>query len=161
MVDENVDLRDCRSQHVCPRFGRRIGEIQVFTRVVEADSFSKAACLPQMTPSTVSKLLNRIEQRLGVRLLERSTRRLSLTDEGLIYHEWSLALLARWTPSGASRPGLSRFHCTAPSRFPATAIVFCCGRYEHTVCNATISRTMVAVRSKRRCLWRSHWLSMP
>ncbi|BCH56211.1 LysR family transcriptional regulator [Agrobacterium vitis] len=72
----------------------RAGEMQVFTRVVEAGSFSEAARLLQMTPSTVSKLLNRIEQRLGVRLLERSTRRLSLTDEGQIYYERSLVLLA-------------------------------------------------------------------
>jgi DNA-binding transcriptional LysR family regulator len=72
----------------------RAGEMQVFMRVVEAGSFSEAARLLLMTPSTVSKLLNRIEQRLGVRLLERSTRRLSLTDEGQIYYERSLALLA-------------------------------------------------------------------
>lgn len=72
----------------------RAGEMQVFMRVVEAGSFSEAARLLLMTPSTVSKLLNRIEQRLGVRLLERSTRRLSLTDEGQIYYERSLTLLA-------------------------------------------------------------------
>ncbi|MDP0919911.1 LysR family transcriptional regulator, partial [Klebsiella pneumoniae] len=47
-----------------------------------------------MTPSTVSKLIVRLELRLGVRLLERSTRKLSLTDEGRIYYERSIALLA-------------------------------------------------------------------
>lgn len=72
----------------------RVGEMQVFLRVVESGSFSEAARLLLMTPSTVSKLIGRIEERLGVRLLERSTRRLSLTAEGQIFYEKSLALLA-------------------------------------------------------------------
>lgn len=72
----------------------RTGEMQVFLRVVQAGNFSQAARLMRMTPSTVSKLIGRIETRLGVRLLERSTRRLSLTAEGQIYYERSFALLA-------------------------------------------------------------------
>jgi DNA-binding transcriptional LysR family regulator len=58
------------------------GEMQVFLRVVDTDSFSEAARALLMTPSTVSKLIARIEARIGVRLIERSTRRLSLTAEG-------------------------------------------------------------------------------
>ena len=72
----------------------RAGEMVVFLRTVEAGSFSEAARLLRMTPSTVSKLIGRIERRMCVRLLERSTRRLSLTTEGRIYYERSLALLA-------------------------------------------------------------------
>jgi DNA-binding transcriptional LysR family regulator len=72
----------------------RAGEMQVFVRVVEAGSFSEAARHLMMTPSTVSKLIVRLEERLGVRLLERSTRHLSLTDEGRLYYERSGALLA-------------------------------------------------------------------
>lgn len=72
----------------------RLGEMRVFQRVVEGGSFSAAARQMQMTPSTVSKLIARIEERLAVRLLERSTRRLSLTDEGQLFYERSLALLA-------------------------------------------------------------------
>lgn len=71
----------------------RAGEMQVFRRVVEAGSFSEAARALRMTPSTISKLVARIEARLGVRLLERSTRRLSLTAEGQLYYERSQALL--------------------------------------------------------------------
>ena len=71
----------------------RTGEMQVFLRVVEAGSFSEAARLLRMTPSTISKLVARIEARLGVRLLERSTRRFSLTAEGQTYYERSQALL--------------------------------------------------------------------
>lgn len=71
----------------------RTGEMQVFLRVVETGSFSEAARLMRMTPSTVSKLISRVEARLGVRLIERSTRRLSLTAEGQIYYERSQAVL--------------------------------------------------------------------
>lgn len=73
----------------------RAGEMMVFVRVVEAGSFSEAARLMLMTPSTVSKLIARLEARLGVRLVERSTRRLALTGEGQFYYERSQALLAQ------------------------------------------------------------------
>lgn len=72
----------------------RAGEMLVFVRVVEAGSFSEAARLLLMTPSTVSRLVQRIEQRLDVRLLERSTRKLVMTDEGRLYYERSSQLLA-------------------------------------------------------------------
>jgi len=72
----------------------RIGEMQVFLRVIETGSFSQASRQLQMTPSTVSKLIGRIEQRLNARLVERSTRRLVLTAEGLVYYERAQALVA-------------------------------------------------------------------
>ncbi|MET0292242.1 MAG: LysR family transcriptional regulator [Steroidobacteraceae bacterium] len=71
----------------------RAGEMQVFVRVVETGSFSAAARELRMTPSTISKLIGRVESRLGVRLLERSTRHLSPTAEGQVYFERSRALL--------------------------------------------------------------------
>ncbi|WP_113132232.1 LysR family transcriptional regulator [Hyphomicrobiales bacterium] len=72
----------------------RAGEMMVFVQVVEAGSFSEAARQLMMTPSTVSKLIQRLEARLGIRLVERSTRRLLLTDEGAFYYERSQRLLA-------------------------------------------------------------------
>ncbi|QEH97046.1 LysR family transcriptional regulator [Gluconobacter thailandicus] len=72
----------------------RVGEMQVFVRVVESGSFSEAARLLRMTPSTVSKLIARIEARLGLRLIERSTRRLSVTQEGQTYYARATALIA-------------------------------------------------------------------
>jgi DNA-binding transcriptional LysR family regulator len=72
----------------------RAGEMQAFLRVVETGSFSEAARQMRMTPSSLSKLIGRIETRLNARLLERSTRRLSLTAEGWVYYERSRTLLA-------------------------------------------------------------------
>lgn len=71
----------------------RIGELQVFLRVVDTGSFSEAARQTRTTPSAVSKLIARIETRLGVRLLERSTRRLALTEEGRLFYERGRALV--------------------------------------------------------------------
>lgn len=57
-------------------------DLRAFVRVMDRGSFSSAAKDLGLTPSAVSKLIARLEDRLGVRLLERSTRRLALTPEG-------------------------------------------------------------------------------
>ncbi len=57
-------------------------DLRVFVRVMDRGNFSLAANDLGLTPSAVSKLISRLEDRLGVRLLERSTRRLALTPEG-------------------------------------------------------------------------------
>jgi DNA-binding transcriptional LysR family regulator len=72
----------------------RFGEMEVFVRAVELGGFSAAARALQMTPSAVSKLVARLEARLGVRLLNRSTRQLQLTAEGSAFHDRSVRLLA-------------------------------------------------------------------
>jgi len=72
----------------------RSGEMEVFVRVVEQGGFSAAARSFRMTPSAVSKLIARLEARLGARLLNRSTRQLQLTGEGTAFYERSLRILA-------------------------------------------------------------------
>ncbi|HEY9024096.1 MAG TPA: LysR family transcriptional regulator [Burkholderiaceae bacterium] len=72
----------------------RFGEMEVFVRAVELGGFSAAARALQMTPSAVSKLVGRLEARLGVRLLNRSTRQVQLTAEGGVFYERSVRLLA-------------------------------------------------------------------
>ena len=72
----------------------RFGEMEVFVRAVELGGFSAAARALAMTPSAVSKLVGRLEARLGVRLLNRSTRQVQLTAEGGAFYERSVRLLA-------------------------------------------------------------------
>jgi DNA-binding transcriptional LysR family regulator len=72
----------------------RSGEMEVFARAVELGGFSPAARELKMTPSAVSKLISRMEARLGARLINRSTRKLTLTAEGQLFHERTLRVLA-------------------------------------------------------------------
>lgn len=60
-------------------------EMAIFQRVAERGSFAGAAKDVSLSPSAVAKLITRLEQRLGVRLVNRTTRRLALTAEGEIY----------------------------------------------------------------------------
>lgn len=60
----------------------RFGELMVFLRVVETRSFSGAARVLGMSPSAVSKLIARLESRLGVRLFDRIAGSIRLTQEG-------------------------------------------------------------------------------
>ncbi len=59
----------------------------IFTRVVECHSFTSAATTLGMQKSTVSRRLAQLEERLGVRLLNRTTRKLRLTEVGQAYYE--------------------------------------------------------------------------
>lgn len=71
----------------------RSGEMQVFARVVETGSFSAAAVSLGLTPSAVSKLVGRLETRLGALLLRRSTRHLAVTNEGKQFYESCIRIL--------------------------------------------------------------------
>lgn len=94
--------------------------MEVFTRVVEQGGFSAAARALHMTPSAVSKLIARLEARLGARLFNRSTRRLQLTPEGTAFHERAVRVLAdidaaeREAAVGAAPRGLLRVNASVP-----------------------------------------------
>jgi DNA-binding transcriptional LysR family regulator len=98
----------------------RSGEMEVFTRVVELGGFSTAARAFRMTPSAVSKLVARLEVRLGVRLINRSTRKLQLTPEGSAFYERALRILdeisaaEREAAIGATPSGLLRVNTSVP-----------------------------------------------
>lgn len=68
----------------------RYGEMLVFARAVEDGSFSAAARNLALTPSAVSKLVARIEDRLGVLLFRRAHRRIALTPEGETFYRAAL-----------------------------------------------------------------------
>ncbi len=91
-------------------------EMAVFVRVVEAGNFSAAARELRLTPSAVSKLIGRLEDRLDARLLNRTTRRVSLTEEGRAFYQRSDIAPHNATLGMAGRP-LMRRHGNA-TRFP-------------------------------------------
>ncbi len=72
----------------------RFLEMKTFNAVVDAGSFVKAADALAMSKAAVSRYVVDMETRLGVRLLQRTTRRLSLTEEGQIFYARSKELLA-------------------------------------------------------------------
>ncbi|ESP94335.1 MULTISPECIES: LysR family transcriptional regulator [Pseudoalteromonas] len=68
--------------------------IPVFIKVVQCNSFALAAEQLGHSPSHVSKVINRLEARLGVRLLNRTTRTLALTPDGEVYYQHCVQLLS-------------------------------------------------------------------
>ncbi|MEM7777520.1 MAG: LysR family transcriptional regulator [Pseudomonadota bacterium] len=65
----------------------QIGSIELFLKAAEFESFAGAAEVAGVTPAAVSRSIARLEDRLGVRLFIRSTRKVSLTDDGRTYAE--------------------------------------------------------------------------
>lgn len=64
-----------------------LGDVEVFITVVEHGSFTAAAVVLSTTPSVLSRAVSRLEARLGCQLLQRTTRRVGLTEAGRIYLE--------------------------------------------------------------------------
>lgn len=71
----------------------RLAAMEVFTEVARNESFAGAARTLRMSTSAVSRLVSALEEHLGVRLLQRTTRKVSLTDPGRAYFERCQALL--------------------------------------------------------------------
>jgi len=68
--------------------------MEAFVRIVESGSFVGAAERLRLSTSSLSRLVADLEQHLGARLLNRTTRRLSLTESGQSYYERCVTLLA-------------------------------------------------------------------
>src|ERR1700741_2238443 len=73
---------------------RVLSGLGVLTAVVKSRSFSVAGKSLNMSQSGVSRSIARLEARLGIRLLERTTRSVSLTDQGRRFYEPGMPLLA-------------------------------------------------------------------
>lgn len=72
----------------------RTGDLVAFVSVVDAGSFSAAASRLDVAPSSLSRAVARLEQRVGTRLLRRTTRRLDLTPEGERFYDRVVRILA-------------------------------------------------------------------
>jgi len=83
----------------------RLQAMQVFARVVEAHSFTKAAESLDMPASSVTRVIKELEDYLGVRLLQRTTRHISLTPDGSVYYDQCRRLLADIEAVESSFPG--------------------------------------------------------
>ena len=100
----------------------RFGDLDVFARVVTAKGMSAAGRELQLSPAVISKRIRRLEERLGVRLLQRTTRQLSLTEAGQGFYERVVSILASieeaeaWVSSGTGQ-ARGTLKVSAPTSF--------------------------------------------
>jgi len=100
----------------------RLRGVAEFVDVVDAGSFAAAGERLGVTRSAIAKIVDRLEQRPGVRLLQRTTRRLSLTDEGHAYYDQCRRVMAELGAAEAAldagrREPSGRLRITAPVLF--------------------------------------------
>jgi DNA-binding transcriptional LysR family regulator len=112
----------------------RLEDMEIFARVVEAESFTRAAKRLGLAKSLVSRRLSRLEERLGVRLLARTTRRLALTDAGRAFYERARRLLEEAEEAEASAMASSldlrgRLRIAAPMSFGQLHLAPAIGRF--------------------------------
>jgi len=98
----------------------RFDAMQAFARVVETGSFTKAAATLHMSKTTVTQLVQQLEARLRVRLLNRTTRKVNVTADGAAYYERVVRLLvdiddAETSLSSASMTPRGRLRVDVPS----------------------------------------------
>jgi DNA-binding transcriptional LysR family regulator len=106
----------------------RFDAMQAFARVVEAGSFTKAAETLHMSKTTVTQLVQQLEARLRVKLLNRTTRKVNVTADGAVYYERVLRLLAdmddaETSLSGASALPRGRLRVDVPSPLASMILV--------------------------------------
>lgn len=99
-----------------------LSDYELFVQVVESGSLSAAGRIVKLSPAMVSKRLARLEARLGVRLINRTTRRLATTDVGQQFYETVLSILAASREAEnivAGRTGVpsGRLRVSAPTSF--------------------------------------------
>ena len=85
-----------------------LNEIAIFARVVKEESFTKAAHALGLPKSTVSERVSRLEERLGVRLLERTTRHVRPTAAGAAYYERASRVVAEIEEANAAVTDIHR-----------------------------------------------------
>ncbi|RZL88416.1 MAG: LysR family transcriptional regulator [Variovorax sp.] len=135
----------------------RSGEMEVFVQVVHSQSFSAAARRLSLTPSAVSKLIARLEARLGARLLVRSTRGLHLTPEGTGFHTRARGILesmaeAEREVSQASTPrGRVRINANVPfgRRYLLPLMSEFLARYPEIFVDLVLTDQVVNVREEK------------
>ena len=106
----------------------RFDGMRAFVRVVEAGSFTRAAQTLDMSRATVTQLIQQLETRLRVKLLHRTTRKVNVTEDGAVYYERVVHMLAELEdleaglPNKATAPA-GRLRVDVPSPFATMLLV--------------------------------------
>lgn len=104
-----------------------LGDLEIFAKVVSTGSMSLAGRALGFSPAVVSKRIKRLEDRLGTRLLQRTTRQISLTEAGQGFYDRVLGILAgieeaEYYISGRSEQMQGTLKVTAPTSFGRTHV---------------------------------------
>lgn len=104
-----------------------LGDLEIFAKVVSTGSMSLAGRALGFSPAVVSKRIKRLEDRLGTRLLQRTTRQISLTEAGQGFYDRVLGILsgieeAEYYISGRSAQMQGTLKVTAPTSFGRTHV---------------------------------------
>src|SRR6266702_6116036 len=129
----------------------RLTSLTVFTKVVDSGGFSAAARRLNMSVTMVSNHVQALEDRLGARLLNRTTRRVSVTDTGKAYYQRCVQILAELEEADQAagalhstpRGTLHLYTSGALVRFLAPVIGEFLSRYPETAIELTIGECMI------------------
>nr|WP_315400753.1 LysR family transcriptional regulator [uncultured Duganella sp.] len=102
--------------------------MRAFVRIVEAGSFTKAAQTLGMNRASITQLVQQLEARLRVKLLNRTTRQVNVTEDGAVYYERVVRLLSELEDVETSLPGASaaprgQLRVDVPSPFATLILV--------------------------------------
>ncbi len=86
----------------------KLQAMQVFVRVVETGGITAAADSLRIPKATATTLIQKLEAALGVKLLNRTTRRVSVTPDGAAYYERCVAILAQVRRATSCSPNITR-----------------------------------------------------
>ena len=114
--------------------GANLNDILVFLSVVDARSFVAGGKAMGLSRSAAGKAVTRLEDRLGTRLLNRTTRSLSLTDEGQLFYDHGMKILAAVDEAEASVAGQAGtprgvLRLTVPDAFGRHVVLPVIGQY--------------------------------
>ncbi len=96
----------------------RYQELTVFVRAAECCSFSRAGRELGLSQPSVSRIISELETRLSVKLLLRTTRRITVTDAGALFLEKARALLAQWEAAEDAARGMDSLRGTIRLALP-------------------------------------------
>ncbi|MFO1085702.1 MAG: LysR family transcriptional regulator [Reyranellaceae bacterium] len=110
----------------------RLDELAIFVRIVDEGSLARAAARLRRSPPAITRALAALEQRVGQRLVDRTTRRLAVTEAGRLLYDKARALVAEYDAataiaSGVPVQGLLRI--TAPVQFGRRHMAPIVGRF--------------------------------
>ena len=108
-------------------------ELSVFVRAAESGSFSQAARELRLSQPSVSRIIGELEARLGVKLLLRTTRRITMTDAGALFLERAREILAQSVQRHIPLGHLTRLRCAGIAPCYSAVLLAFCSKFRYDI----------------------------